>query len=100
MTLNNQTIKEINKLSFSVRNVKGLSIFKNKPCLSYHMVVTLIEKQFGTGASTAVGSSTGVVCLKKANFIYLFVFKIIWFVFHIHENRFAVQLHLRLFLFS
>ena len=44
MTLNTQTINEFNKLSFSVRNAKGLSIFKNEPRLSYHMVITIIEK--------------------------------------------------------
>ena len=51
------TVIEFNKLSFNVRNAKGLNIFKNKACL---IVITIIKKMVGAGASTTAGSSIGV----------------------------------------
>ena len=44
-------------MDLNVRNTKGLNIFKNKACLSYHYH----QKMGDAGASTAAGSSNGVV---------------------------------------
>ena len=47
---------DFNKLGLNVRNARGLHIFSNKTCLSYHYH----QKMVDAGAITAAGSSNGV----------------------------------------
>ena len=54
-------------------NVKGLNIFKNKECLTYHYHQKVVD----AGASTAAGSSNGVVYVLKTNFNSVFLLKMI-----------------------
>ena len=54
-------------------NVKGLNIFKNKECLTYHYHQKVVD----AGASTAAGSSNGVVYVSKTNFNSVFLLEMI-----------------------